>query len=1677
MSFNLLVEFSLHFTSFRNIDLLQQGIYHIKTQLSLHPRSSLFLPVVTPPSGNFRASSHNGAPDTSSSRPLPSHTSSSLPRGEAGTAATNSAASVAPSAVRATKSDGDDAGPGGPSSGHRGYHSSSTSGGTDGKYGGVCLRRLLRGHANCSLAAVPYTHFSSPLQLFEGDANREKYGFSGPAVDGEYKDHPPWVNHLRSAEQQLHWAYFSNRNPEDTTWVSKALSQSAGGPGVVLLNQQLQGGQAGGDRDPSSFTGGRTGGIYPSRGTARHSRRGAGGGGENRNSHALIPSCIDDVNYTFSTKGFLIRYCDEHVSISETVCFRVEIPCSSPSSLENLFAVLFLGLYFAPHLNHPAASSHQSNNGSNRASSSPYRSAEGGASKREASSPQEGHDERSRRNSKRSSGSSTRSYSKGSCKRGTSVSKNVSETLGDSTRLHTDSGVGTSNPQGTSDTGEGSAQKRGGGGAGEEKGSDSSGKRADAQNGSGGATCIAVKLLLISKFFKGLQTFVPVVFDEGQFALLHVILMASIVDIRLRYRPALPLTPFPFPVPAYTRKQVDNTLIQHKRLLLQSIRHTAKLLGQRGYATGPSHGVSFPDTSSSDTGNGLDTFVGETAPSGAEQLPGSRPSDLDKSATLGEASSNHVSDSIGNDGFLGIEGDFIDECWSDEDEDTAEEKGGTNRARNRGDVNDGGGKGVAAQQPLHEFGQQLLTLQPNLQAFLIGAGRAFAQPGNGRICRPGNDASSKVSGSAGGNASMPQKEGFSDDATTEMTVAIVTAAAAAAGSARRWFRSSAMQDGRGEGLRRCNSEVCSGAVECRGMNSRGPEALSFQTEDLLSGAAALHAAYLQLLIEVYIRLATSAKKLLTRCLPAEKCSQLLPLQRIDDLVVPGGGVLQAMGFYFRSPRSLPDGNSVKTLTEPKPAAVGMTGSEENLTMRLRVRRRSASEGIGQGQQVRTSTVYSVSANSSITQGEEDSAEAWDCGGPSGSSKEGHSFEEGKRTAASLSGRNLKVPQPRLKTPSGDVCSDGEVDGGEKAEEQESSVEVKIMRLEPRAADLTAKELANIITSDIHVVSRQLLTLWSRLTACVPVIGREVETLLRVNWEQQYTARLSPFILTQTVALRPSDPLYFPPPAAIPEQSLTAAATAASSVLSPRAARAAATALAAAALARRDHVYSQKCLDTAQALQDTALVATGHVNDEFILDSADDWRVIVGEADQRPMDVHDCRLLVACASHPVVFEQRYRVCPPSPHPPSVPPYLPLPPPSSSLGLACAPRSTKGVHLFVLVHGFQGCSHDMRLLRNNISVFFPAATFLCSSANQDHTEGDIEMMGKRLADEVHSHIQDSFPLESLARLSFIGHSLGGVIIRAALPHLLSTYGSRFFLYLSLSSPHFGFVKSKSRLVSFGVWLLKKWRKSVCLQQLTLSDAKNYSSAFLYRLSQWPGLSEFQHICLVASSQDTYAPLQSAAILLHRPTPTSGGNAPLVSDSPAARSGSAAGSSAVSGAPQASPRTGPRDVTQVSSVYPNNTTRTQDSGRLGGYSTSMDGSSAQVYGVTGSEEGSVQWKLSAGRSEGSPGTGASLYPQENEEGGPANSSTGSGAKTVGQVATGDDDLQPMRQSRVVELMGRNLLSKVNPEKVIRLNVNFKISEKNFDSFIGRAAHILFLENQIFLRMLLTSHPYLFQ
>jgi len=255
--------------------------------------------------------------------------------------------------------------------------------------------------------------------------------------------------------------------------------------------------------------------------------------------------------------------------------------------------------------------------------------------------------------------------------------------------------------------------------------------------------------------------------------------------------------------------------------------------------------------------------------------------------------------------------------------------------------------------------------------------------------------------------------------------------------------------------------------------------------------------------------------------------------------------------------------------------------------------------------------------------------------------------------------------------------------------------------------------------------------------------------------------------------------------------------------------------------------------------------------------------------------------------------------------------------------------KGIHLMILCHGFQGNSFDLRCFKNNISYLYPDTMFLCASANEDLTDGEIAGMGVRLANEVKNYIDEWVPGNNLGRLSFVGHSLGGLIIRSALPYL-EQYASKMHLYMTLSSPHLGYMYQSSKLVDAGMWVLKKWKKSTCLKELTMTDAEKIEDTYLYKLSKNKGLGWFKIVAFLSSYQDQYAPFESARI------------------------------------------------------------------------------------------------------------------------------------QVGKKSSYDSKSQAYAQ------MAKNILSEITTDYVYRIDVNFKMEEKNLDSMIGRAAHIKFLESQALMRML---------
>ncbi|XP_073446483.1 protein FAM135B [Dendrobates tinctorius] len=189
---------------------------------------------------------------------------------------------------------------------------------------------------------------------------------------------------------------------------------------------------------------------------------------------------------------------------------------------------------------------------------------------------------------------------------------------------------------------------------------------------------------------------------------------------------------------------------------------------------------------------------------------------------------------------------------------------------------------------------------------------------------------------------------------------------------------------------------------------------------------------------------------------------------------------------------------------------------------------------------------------------------------------------------------------------------------------------------------------------------------------------------------------------------------------------------------------------------------------------------------------------------------------------------------------------------------------GIHLVVCVHGLDGNSADLRLVKTFLELGLPGANldFLMSEKNQNDTFADFDAMTDRLMDEIIQHIQ-LYNL-SISRISFIGHSLGNIIIRSVLTRpRFRYYLNKLHTFLSLSGPHLGTLYSSSTLVSTGLWLMQKLKKSGSLLQLTFRDNTDLRKSFLFQLSQKPGLQYFKNVVLVASPQDRYVPFHSARI----------------------------------------------------------------------------------------------------------------------------------------------------------------------------------------------------------------------
>lgn len=164
-------------------------------------------------------------------------------------------------------------------------------------------------------------------------------------------------------------------------------------------------------------------------------------------------------------------------------------------------------------------------------------------------------------------------------------------------------------------------------------------------------------------------------------------------------------------------------------------------------------------------------------------------------------------------------------------------------------------------------------------------------------------------------------------------------------------------------------------------------------------------------------------------------------------------------------------------------------------------------------------------------------------------------------------------------------------------------------------------------------------------------------------------------------------------------------------------------------------------------------------------------------------------------------------------------------------------------------------------------------VCDSVEGEYTYEDLESLSQEVVGEVVTHI--AIMARPPQRISFVGHSMGAVIVRACISHdLFAPYVGKLYTFLSLSGPHLGLIGNPSRLVYTGLVLLQKWKRSRSLAQLAMKDETDLRRTFLYRLAATSKLHRFKNVLLAASGQDYYAPYYSARIEMNESGSGGGG-----------------------------------------------------------------------------------------------------------------------------------------------------------------------------------------------------------
>ena len=159
----------------------------------------------------------------------------------------------------------------------------------------------------------------------------------------------------------------------------------------------------------------------------------------------------------------------------------------------------------------------------------------------------------------------------------------------------------------------------------------------------------------------------------------------------------------------------------------------------------------------------------------------------------------------------------------------------------------------------------------------------------------------------------------------------------------------------------------------------------------------------------------------------------------------------------------------------------------------------------------------------------------------------------------------------------------------------------------------------------------------------------------------------------------------------------------------------------------------------------------------------------------------------------------------------------------------------LHVVFILHGFKANPQDMRRVLDLVSLSYPHVKCVLLHKCYSNVVQSLDFLAQQVVEEIltaiHAVQAEGRPL---GRISFMAHSIGGLVFRIAFySPRLAEFVPLFHLFLSMNVPHLGLMFA-NLTTEFGVRLIQRFTESIQVSELMLRDHKDLRQTTLYKLA---------------------------------------------------------------------------------------------------------------------------------------------------------------------------------------------------------------------------------------------------